>query len=97
MTKKHTFPILMVAPRVNINGDTADSLLEDHKAAMHAVRAAIEAVRKCAPHGRNYQTMETPESFQYAQEAYRLRLGALIDIEDDLMGVALAIHYQQEK
>lgn len=47
----------MQLPQININGTDRNDLLQDHLAAMKALRAAIEAVGAISPHGRDYQTL----------------------------------------
>lgn len=91
MSKAH-FAITMVAPTVNINGNTKASLMADHLAAKKALEAAVAAFREIAPHGRNYPGQE--DSYRYAREAYVLRLAALQEMVSDVYGIAIAIHQQ---
>jgi hypothetical protein len=88
----HQFEIVMVAPTININGDSQASMLDAHLEAMHAIDAAIEAFRKTAPHGRNYPGQA--DSFRFAREAYFLRLTALQEIASDLGRLAISINQQ---
>ena len=46
--------------KVNMNGDTAETLIEGHLEVHRAADALITALNKMHPHGRNYQTCEDP-------------------------------------
>jgi len=43
-------------PIVNINGDSVETLLEQHHAVYKQALLLREALSKATPHGRNYQT-----------------------------------------
>ncbi len=91
---KHFFQHTMVAPKININGTSAQELIENHLEARDAVEAAITALRKANPHPRDYQG--EPDSYKFAREAYHARLGALQELVSDLYGIAINIDHQTE-
>lgn len=45
-------------PVVNINGDSVETLLEQHHAVYKKALELRDALSKASPHGRNYQTVE---------------------------------------
>jgi len=48
-----TQPIELAVPFVHLNGDRRETLLDNLDAAYTAVTAAMDALRQCAPNGRN--------------------------------------------
>ena len=46
--------IPLVAPVINMNGDTRESLLDAHRKALEALAAASAAVAQLYPNGRNF-------------------------------------------
>ena len=59
----------LVKPRVNLNGDRREELINQLAHAMIHIRGAEAAMAKAQPHGRNYQTM--PDLQQSLREATR--------------------------
>jgi predicted lipoprotein len=93
MKQTTIFKTCMTAPTINNNGTSGKELLGQIREAYSAVEAAIDALRKAAPNGRDYQT--APEgSFEAAREAYHARLQALSEIRSDLFGVGVQIARQ---
>lgn len=46
----------LIIPVVNLNGTSRESLVEDHRKALDALKVAFDALSDIAPHGRDYQT-----------------------------------------
>lgn len=85
----------LIAPTVNLNGTSASDLMAAHMAAVDAIRAAEDAVRKCMPHGRDYPGTDLLNAkWSDARHAFRERLVALDQIGTDLYAVACHVHSQ---
>jgi len=78
----------MTLPTVHLNGTGADDLLADNRAAHNAIRAAYDALRKTAPHGRDYYP-QGDEAIQHAVDEYRARLAALHGVMQELDQIAM--------
>lgn len=85
---------MVYSPKVNINGTSADELLEQNKEALRALLEAFAAVQQCAPHGRDYQTVE-PEQYRLARQQHNRWLTQLDDMRKEIEQVALDILAQQ--
>jgi len=80
-------------PYLNNNGATRESLLRDRMAAKKAVGIAIEELRKCWPHGRDYQTAPHG-AFDAAHNKYTEYLTALNKIHEELREEAIFLFGQ---
>ncbi len=81
----------MIRPTLNINGSSADDLIEPRRAAYDALHAAIKALQQVTPNGRDYADNDqcvTDREMHYA----RLRQIKLIAAE--IMVEAVAIREQ---
>jgi hypothetical protein len=58
-----------VFPSVNLNGTSRAALIEQNFAALQALRATVEAIRRGAPHGRDY-----PDYATYAKARAKFEL-----------------------
>jgi len=79
------------APTVNLNGATAESLLEQYSDAADKVYSAIRATAGLV-HGRDYPDAPT---FARALREHRERMDALHFIYDNLQSVMTAIYGQR--
>jgi hypothetical protein len=78
-------------PIFNMNGSSASSIAEEYLAALHAVKAAREAVAVTTCHGRDFQ-MQEPAVFTQAQCERTIaltHLDAVLDHIDAWLGHAL--------
>ena len=80
-------------PIVNMNGASAQSLIDVRLAAREAVQAAMKALSECQPNGRDYQTAPTGQ-YQIAREKYTTRFTFLDRLANELMDEAVAIQDQ---
>ena len=81
------------APVINLNGSSAEHLVEEYKTAYQAVRAAYEALRHVTVHGRDFQT--APEgTYEKARAEQVARLEKLRQVEDDLASLACDVQEQ---
>ena len=73
----------VIAPVVNINGTSAEELLNQLQGASEAISIAFKALQEAYPHGRDYQT--APQgTYQQAREQYNVWFGQLNDIKEAL-------------
>ena len=79
----------MVAPCVHLNGTSADELLSVRGEARAALRAALDALRQCAPNGRDYYLQ--PGTLAQAEAQHRQRVQALERVQDELLAEMEAI------
>jgi len=84
----------MIRPTLNINGSSADDLIQPRRDAMDNLTDAIEALKQAAPNGRDY-----PGQYDRCindRETHFERLAALHTLREELLDEALYIQ-QQEK
>jgi hypothetical protein len=79
----------MIQPIININGTSRDEHIALRRAALNAIRNAIDAVRSLAPNGRDYPGQ--PERCEADRKAHFNRLAALHELKQEIMNEALAI------
>lgn len=84
------------APIINLNGTSAENLIEEYKTAYLAVRAAVDALRQVTVHGRDFQT--APEgTYEKARAEQVARLEKLRQVEDELVSLACDIQTQVDE
>lgn len=81
--------IPFIKPTINLNGSSRDDLIEPRREAFDHLQAAIEALRKATPHGRDYPG--DPERCSRDREEHFARLGQLQALSDRLMHEAVLI------
>jgi len=79
----------IVTPIIHLNGDRAETLVAALEHAYTAVQEAIEALRQCAPNGRNYYP--EPGLLERAQIQYSTRQTHLEAVRYSLQAEATAI------
>ena len=79
----------VVTPIIHLNGNSKQSLLDALKEAYRAVRAAMDALRQCAPNGRNFYP--EPGRLQRAEAQHRARQEHLQAVYASLEAEAIAI------
>jgi Asp-tRNA(Asn)/Glu-tRNA(Gln) amidotransferase A subunit family amidase len=77
----------LIHPTVHMNGTSRASLLEGYITAIQAVEAAIDAVQKTNPNGRDYYVQEAG-AFAQAQDQHQKRLLALNGVVLELTKLA---------
>jgi histidinol phosphatase-like PHP family hydrolase len=83
---------MVMIPTIHMNGDKKETLLEGYCTAIHAVRAAAEAVQQNAhPNGRNFYP-QGPDAIHRAIEEHIKRMvairGVLVELETMAEGIA---------
>ena len=84
----------VAVPKINLNGTNAEELFQDTQDAARLVNEAREAVRKIAPHGRDY--IGQPDQFYKARSEWSARLSALDHIIAELELISFGIHQQMD-
>jgi hypothetical protein len=84
----------IIVPVVNLNGTSAERLLEGYREALDALRAARSAMHMISPHGRDYQTEERTV-YMEAADQHQSRLRALDQMYQEIELIALAVQDQK--
>ena len=84
-----TQPIDIAVPCVHMNGDRRETLLTNLETAYTAVTDAMDAIRKCAPNGRNAYPI--PGLMQRLEAQHRQRQEYLQAVTDSLEAEAVAL------
>lgn len=79
----------MMKPILNLNGTSAEALIEARLNAREAVLALIAALGDVAPNGRDY--IGHPDAFKHDQEIHAERIRFLDRLYNELGDEALAI------
>lgn len=80
-------------PTVHGNGTSRDALLETNKAARHAVRKAMDAIRAAAPNARDFY-VQGPCAFTAASDEHSARIAALQVVYVELTQIVEGIFEQ---
>lgn len=91
-TTRSTEPI--IAPIVNMNGTSADALVEQIHRAVVAIKDAAVALTDMYPHGRDFQ-LSPNGAYNTAREQHDQRLRALNVIEDELNAMYMNLYRQR--
>lgn len=83
----------MINPTININGTSADDLIQPRMDAYDALRDVIKTLGKVAPHGRDYPG--DADRYTADWQAHYDRLNALHLIATEIMAEAVAIKNQR--
>jgi hypothetical protein len=78
---------MITKPTINLNGTPPRVLLEDHLAAIEALRFAISTLIAAAPNARDYQTAPG-STFLAAMSEHRMRLARLETVMGELEQIA---------
>jgi hypothetical protein len=85
----------IIAPKVNLNGTAALTLLAQNIAVAETLRAAIRLAGEAAPHGRDFQTTPDPEgTFSTARAQHWERLEKLNEVLEEIVAITLDIRGQ---
>jgi hypothetical protein len=84
----------ITAPVVNLNGTDWNDLLEQHMAVVSGLTAAINAMQRAEPHGRDYPIEGT---YTLARAQFAARHGALSTLLRDYTRLSVAIANQERK
>ena len=80
----------MITPTIHLNGTSRESLTEGYRSAYDAIEAAIDAIAKTSPHGRDYY-VQSDNAIVIAANEHRNRLRHLENIRKELETIILAI------
>ncbi len=85
----------MMTVRVNMNGDSAESLLEELRVVHSAIVSAQAAMGRLTVHQRNYQTCADPVG-DYQADYYCkwTNVSALADVERYIVGCFMIVDAQ---
>ena len=79
----------LAVPIVHLNGDRRETLTDNLETAYHCVQTAMDAMRQCAPNGRNAYLVDG--LMQRLEEQHRQRQEYLQAVADSLEAEAVAL------
>ena len=88
----------MTKPTIHLNGTSAADLLAQYRAAYEATFAALEALCKAAPHGRDYYLQGNSSypggssAITNAQNEHEARVAKLLEVSEELHQLALHVY-----
>lgn len=91
----------LIPPTVNLNGDTADDLVEQCRTVCDACYDLIQALSAAVPNGRNYQTqpdhwqVQDATACERARDAHHERMLAVSALRQEFLALALNIQDQK--
>lgn len=80
-------PSIML-PSVHMNGTSRQDLLNQNRAALEALDAAILAMHAATPNARDYY-VQGPSAFRTAQAEHRARLTAVKQVREEYLTLAM--------
>ncbi len=83
----------MLVPTVHLNGSSGEVLLDQNKAALEAVRKAIDAICDAGPNARDYY-VQGPDASLAVQREHEARVAALKRVRDDLAAIVEGVQDQ---
>lgn len=81
---------MVAIPTIHLNGTSGPQLLDDHLAAVEALRDAWKALSAMAPNGRDYYP-QGPAAISIAIDQHADRLSRLDQIKKEIEEIVLAI------
>jgi hypothetical protein len=84
-------------PTLHLNGSPARMLLRQYQEAYEAVQLAVQAMRSCAPHGRDYYMQDDPGAFEKARSHHDNLINKLVEVMDDLLDSAQHVQRQDNE
>jgi hypothetical protein len=82
----------MIRPTLNINGTSADDLIQQRRDAYVALHEAIQTLQQATPHGRDYPGQ--PDQCAADRAAHYARIKVLYTMAGELVAEAHAIKEQ---
>ena len=85
----------LIFPTIHLNGTSAESLQEDLRKAHRALYDAREAMRQCAPNGRDYYVQkEAYRAIRTAEEQHMARCEKIKSVMKELKAICEDIDRQ---
>lgn len=86
----------LIAPTINLNGSTANSLIESYVETKDPLRLALGRLQETRPHGRDYQT--APEGAEKrAKMQHELRISAVVRCLAEIDEIMFKVHRQKRE
>ena len=85
----------LTLPIVNLNGDTASTLVKQAENVTRALQHALNAIQDAAPHGRNFQL--NPSDYSAARKEFETNLRLLQDVRDYYEGLLESVYESMEQ
>lgn len=84
----------MIAPRIHLNGDRKETLLDGIQTAYSKAQAALNGLQDMFPNARNYYVIG-PHAYMQARQEHEDRMRRLQTIVDELLGMYEAIEQDE--
>ncbi len=81
-------------PQININGTSAESLLEECRVAARAIRDALKALNAMTVNGRDWQFDGGPNEYRLARAEHDERLRKFNQVREEILTIHNAIDDQ---
>lgn len=84
----------MMKPTIHMNGTSKDELIENHLAALSALRTAQDRMAVAAPNGRDYYPQDKPgerSALYRAQEEHEARCLKIREVQKEILALIEAI------
>lgn len=75
----------LIAPKINLNGTSKESLREEFQEIAHSLRASIEKLSNSTVHGRDYQYDGGEDDFKLARKQHNDRIERVQKVYDEIM------------
>lgn len=83
------------APVINLNGTSAQDLIDEYREAYSAIRKAYEVLQRVTVHGRDFQTAPAG-TYEKARAEHHARLAKLQEVENELIELSRLVLLQVE-
>ena len=94
MVLKLTGDVQLAVPTLNANGTSKQQLLKQMTNVINQLDSAIAALREAAPHGRDYFTTHSLDSWASAAAEHRNRIKRITEVRDEISSIAEAVLQQ---
>lgn len=84
---------MIQAPHINLNGSSKNDLLDQYQTAYLAATKAVDMLRLCAPHGRDFQGLP-PEAYETARAQHKARMESLHKVANEVLDIVEQITVQ---
>lgn len=85
----------MLAPLLHMNGSSAETLIDGYTKAHNLLDAAIDALRACAPNGRDYYP-QGPAALMQAVREHDKRIASLCEVLTEIELLAENVNEQRD-
>jgi hypothetical protein len=89
--------VKIIVPAIHLNGTSKESLVEALEDAYISIGNAYDALRECAPNGRDYYVYDYNDSFTRARVEWLNRLNRLDSVRRELEAIVGGIEKNEKE